>query len=179
MLQTDGPAGQGLATVVEEATQSQTTDRVGSSETNADPLAAYHDEPEPIFEPAEDRELKGPLMVRNMPAHDEIFFRRLSDKLEEVIKDNQAALPAVLKDVDQEDNAAEQTRPEVQPDAKPDVKPEVQTESHQNGSSSTASDSGTEKERSSPRSNESEELDIPLKFKRSINFGAPLGTFRY
>ncbi len=56
-----------------------------------------------------------------MPAHDEIFFRRLSDKLEEVIKDNQAALPAVLKDADQEDDATQQTKPEAQPDVKLEV----------------------------------------------------------
>ena len=57
-----------------------------------------HDiEPEPLFEPEEDRPLRGPLMVRNMPAHDEIFFQKLADKLEEVSKDDKAALPAVLK----------------------------------------------------------------------------------
>ncbi len=39
------------------------------------------DHPEPLLEPSEDVELRGPLMVRNMPAHDEIFFRKLSDKL--------------------------------------------------------------------------------------------------
>ncbi|KAK0633711.1 hypothetical protein B0T14DRAFT_416786 [Immersiella caudata] len=173
MLQTDGPSiNQGLPTVVEEATQSQTTDRSSGPDTDARPLAAYHSEPEPLYEPAEDRGLKGPLMVRNMPAHDEIFFRRLSDKLEEVIKDDQAALPAVLKDVDQEDDA-------TQSDAKTDNKPGTQAETQHDGSSSAASDSGTEKERSSPKSSDGEELDIPIKFKRSINFGAPLGTFRF
>ena len=171
MLQADGPAGRGLSTVVEEVTPAQATGRT-------DPLTAYHDEPEPIFEPSEDRELKGPLMVRNMPAHDEIFFRRLSDKLEEVVRDNQAALPAVLKDVDEEDDVAEQIRPEVQPEAKPDFKQETQTEAQQDVSSSSASDSGTERGRTSPRRNNGEDMDIPLKFKRSINFGAPFGTFR-
>ncbi|KAK0655226.1 hypothetical protein B0T16DRAFT_498812 [Cercophora newfieldiana] len=178
MLQADGPAGKGLPTVVEEAARNQRAESTEGLESDADPLAAYHDEPEPTFEHVEDRELKGPLMVRNMPAHDEIFFRRLSDKLEEVIKDNQAALPAVLKDTDQTDDAAQKTTLEAQPGTKLDSKDEAQTEVLQDESSSATSDSGTEKERSSPRSSDGEELDIPLKFKRSINFGAPLGTFR-
>ncbi|KAK4452804.1 hypothetical protein QBC34DRAFT_17129 [Podospora aff. communis PSN243] len=174
-LQTDGPGGGlGLSIVVEEATRSQVTVHQSGPETTADPLAAYHNEPEPLFEPSEDRELKGPLMVRNMPAHDEIFFRRLSDKLEEVIKDDQAALPAVLKDMDEGDDAAHQAILDPHPEGISGAHADAQHD----GSSSAASDSGTEKERSSPRSSDGEELDIPLKFKRSINFGAPLGTFR-
>ncbi|SPQ19745.1 33a8d350-5139-446f-8693-bfcd99411a06 [Thermothielavioides terrestris] len=65
------------------------------------------DHPEPMFEPTHDPQLTGPLMVRNMPAHDEIFFQALTDKLEEVSKDDKAALPAVLKDLDSAQDAGE------------------------------------------------------------------------
>ncbi|KAK0717184.1 hypothetical protein B0T26DRAFT_647930 [Lasiosphaeria miniovina] len=117
---------------------------------------------EPIYEASEDRELKGPLMVRNMPAHDEIFFRRLSDKLEEVSKDTMAALPAVLRGVDSACDKVEEPKSENTSNAKSDAQQEV-----------VAS-----KDQSSPKSGEEEELDIPLKIKRSFNFGAPFGEFR-
>lgn len=122
------------------------------------------DHPEPIFEPGEDRELKGPLMVRNMPAHDEIFFQKLSDKLEEVSKDNAAALPAVLKDSEPAKTAAQpaagegKTQAEDQPAA--------------------GSEAGSEDSRSSPKSGDEDQLDVPLKFKKRMNFGAPFGEFR-
>jgi hypothetical protein len=119
------------------------------------------DHPEPVFEPTEDRELKGPLMVRNMPAHDEIFFQKLSDKLEEVSKDNAAALPAVLKD----SGAAQPAAAEVKTQAE-----------DQPGAGSEAGSEDTSK--SSPKSSDEDELDVPLKFKKRMNFGAPFGEFR-
>jgi len=135
-------------------------------------FSRYHDEPEPVFEPLEDRELKGPLMVRNMPAHDEIFFRRLSDKLEEVSKGNEASLPAVLKDVDQE-SVSTDLASENQP-----AHSEARHENQQDNTSGGESDFGTEKAQRSPNPETEGRLDIPLKFKSSMNFGAPFGTFR-
>jgi hypothetical protein len=122
------------------------------------------DHPEPIFEPSEDRKLKGPLMVRNMPAHDEIFFQKLSDKLEEVVKDNEAALPAVLKDSELAKSAA-----------KPTIE---QSKTHAEGQSGSGSDAGSETSKSSPRSGSEEGFDVPLKFKKRMNFGAPFGEIR-
>lgn len=53
-----------------------------------------------IMEPSdEDPELKGPLTLRNIPAKDEIFLRKLSDKLEKV-GHGEDATPTVLKDAD-------------------------------------------------------------------------------
>ncbi|KAK5656502.1 hypothetical protein OQA88_4479 [Cercophora sp. LCS_1] len=156
MLQADGVSSQGLPTIGEEAADI------------LDPLSDYHNEPEPQFE-TEDRPLKGPLMVRNMPAHDEIFFRRLSDKLEEVVRDDQTALPAVLKDLDEGETTTKAEESDLQPEAK-------QLEGQQDGAVSAGSDSGTEKSRGSPKSGD--ELDIPLKLKGGMNFGAPFGTFR-
>ncbi|OIW30662.1 hypothetical protein CONLIGDRAFT_287286 [Coniochaeta ligniaria NRRL 30616] len=103
----------------------------------------------------EDAPLRGPLMVRNMPAHDEIFFQQLSDKLEEVSKGTKAAVPAVLRDV-------------VDDEESTDTKPTIAVDD-------TAAEKGSE---SSPRSRESQETDIPLKLKRNNNFGAPFGEYR-
>ena len=138
----------------------------------ADPLSEYHTEPEAVWEPEDDRELKGPLMVRNMPAHDEIFFRRLSDKLEEVVRGDQAALPAVLKDVDQQGESMEQMGPNPVPVA-PQAESQAEGQSASPGSNGPGSEGGS----SSPKSNEGD-VEVPLKFKSSLNFGAPLGTFR-
>ncbi len=61
MLQMDGPATQGWQLSWKRRRSLGTTDNIERPEANEDPLAAYHDEPEPMFEPTEDRELKGPL----------------------------------------------------------------------------------------------------------------------
>ncbi|KAG7291537.1 hypothetical protein NEMBOFW57_001556 [Staphylotrichum longicolle] len=156
-----------------------TAEEGGSAEPvhTADPFSGVTDRhgelltehPEPIFEPRDDRELKGPLMLRNMPAHDEIFFQKLSDKLQEVSKDDKAALPAVLKD-----SAA----------AKKSVAPADQLKSQAESTSDsqqreTGSDgSGSESDKSSGKSNDEEDHDVPLKFKKRMNFGAPFGEFR-
>jgi hypothetical protein len=124
---------------------------------------ALDQHPEPIFEPSEDRELKGPLMVRNMPAHDEIFFQKLSDKLEEVCKDDKAALPAVLQTSDAIDDTGEACQ-----GAKAEDKPGP----HRESVGSDGSGSG------GSRSSDEEDLDVPLKFKKRMNFGAPFGEIR-
>jgi hypothetical protein len=164
----DGASSQNTATAGE--------DGVSEPTHTADPLAGVtdrhsqllSDHPEPMFEPAGDPELKGPLMVRNMPAHDEIFFQKLSDRLEEVCKDNSAALPAVLKDSEPAEKAADptrrsKTRAEGQPGPQHDT---------------AGSDAGSEDSKSSPKSGEEEGFDVPLKFKKRMNFGAPFGEFR-
>lgn len=110
-------------------------------------IATLADHPEATMEPSEaDPELKGPLMVRNIPAKDEIFFRRLSDKLEEV-KNGEDAMPAVLR---------------YEAESKLSVTDDISS-SNDHGDSA----SNTEKE---------VEADIPLKLRRSNNFGAPLGS---
>lgn len=106
----------------------------------------------------EDAPLRGPLMVRNMPAHDEIFFKQLTDKLEELSKGPEAAVPAVLRD------AASQ---EELPDPKP-----------ARGGDDTAAEEQVSSAKSSPRSREEQEIDVPLKLKRNNNFGAPFGEVR-
>ncbi|KAK3695550.1 hypothetical protein B0T22DRAFT_110442 [Podospora appendiculata] len=163
MHQGDGPNGQALATIPEAVStfQDHATEPFPPAPTGGEQFT--DDGPAPIHEPTEDRELKGPLMLRNMPIHDEIFFQKLSDKLEEVSKDSNAALPAVLKDTSSSTEVVEQPKMEAKPDALE--------------AGSNHSDAGTEKG-GSPKSGDEQELEIPLKIKKSFNFGAPFGECR-
>ncbi|KAK4133424.1 hypothetical protein BT67DRAFT_442868 [Trichocladium antarcticum] len=122
------------------------------------------DHPEAIFEPGEDCELRGPLMVRNMPAHDEIFFQKLSDKLEEVSKDDEAALPAVLKDSERAEQPEQQSR--------------RQSDAQQAAVGADAS--GPKNDTGSPTGGDDDKPEpaIPLKLKTRMNFGAPFGAIR-
>ena len=151
----------------EDNTISQAVAAVASNDAASESSTGHDqhlgDHPEPIFEPTEDRELKGPLMVRNMPAHDEIFFQKLSDKLEEVVKDDKAALPAVLKD---DSEPAQQPAGQTKAHAG-EGEPEPQHELHRTDSSGTE---GSSKGEETP--------EIPLKFKKRMNFGAPFGAMR-
>ena len=127
------------------------------------------DHPEPLLEPTEDIALRGPLMVRNMPAHDEIFFRKLSDKLEEVSKGSEASVPAVLRVAA---CAPEETgEPEKE---KQENNNNVQAGTDVDGAPATAGSEGSGKDKGS----DDEGLEIPLKLKKSNNFGAPFGEFR-
>lgn len=141
-----------------------------SSDACSRPDETLGDHPEPVFEPDEDRELTGPLMVRNMPAHDEIFFQKLSDKLEEVTKDHNAALPAVLKESEPAAAAAADG-----PVEQGSSQRQSQRGPRQGGPD--ADDPGTEESKSSSRQSDGEP-EIPLKLKRSINLGAPFGEVR-
>lgn len=161
----DGASSQGTATAGEDGAPELTDPFPGVTDRHGNLLA---DHPEPTFEPADDPELKGPLMVRNMPAHDEIFFQKLSDKLEEVRKDNEAALPAVLKDPELAGTAA---NPAVQSKTQTDGQPGPQHDT-------AGSDAGSEDGKSSPKSGEEGEFDVPIKFKKRMNFGAPFGEVR-
>lgn len=61
------------------------------------PTLADGDHEPAILEPSdEDHELKGPLTLRNIPAKDEIFLRKVSDKLERVLS-GEDATPTVLQ----------------------------------------------------------------------------------
>ncbi|KAM3509441.1 hypothetical protein MY10362_000605 [Beauveria mimosiformis] len=52
---------------------------------------------QPQFEPKDDVPLKGPLMVKNIPAQDEIFWARVNQKLEGISHSEEEALPTVIK----------------------------------------------------------------------------------
>ncbi|OHE95831.1 hypothetical protein CORC01_08828 [Colletotrichum orchidophilum] len=127
------------------------------------------DEPLPTLEAADDVGLKGPLMVRNIPAHDEIFFKRLSEKLEDV-SSGADAVPTCMKvptpELVEEPLAAKENLYAAKMDA------------------DAASDKGSISDRASSADRDDmsesqrklEEIDVPLKLKQSTNFGAPLGA---
>lgn len=119
-------------------------------------------EPEPMNEVPDDRPLKGPLMVRNIPAHDEIFFRRLSEKLEDVSRGGQEATPTCMQPADDEEpfQAAKENAQAELPGTDGAV---------EKGSDTHDSDSDTQ----GPGD---DTVEIPLKLKKTTNFGAPLGT---
>ncbi|KAI0395210.1 hypothetical protein F5Y17DRAFT_221618 [Xylariaceae sp. FL0594] len=130
-----------------------TTGQEGSS---AHPLP---DEPsfseEAVLDTSEDDPaLKGPLCLKNRPAADEIFLRRLSDKLEEVRATD--ATPSVLSDPAIPDDTDESSA---------SMKPEAE-------GSGVANDGPDE----DPVKDLEEE--IPLKLKKSQNFGQPFGQAR-
>ncbi|KAI1755795.1 hypothetical protein F4782DRAFT_487022 [Xylaria castorea] len=109
---------------------------------------------EAILEPSDDDPtLKGPLCLKNRPAADEAFLRRLSDKLEEVKATD--ATPSVLSE------------PEISQDAG-----ERLTDLGATVSTVPTNDSHLED------GLEDVEEDVPLKLKKSSNFGQPLGRAR-
>ncbi|KAL0937911.1 uncharacterized protein CTRU02_207642 [Colletotrichum truncatum] len=136
--------------------------RGDSSDVNDDTFGDGFEEPEPTMEATDDVALKGPLMVRNIPAHDEIFFQRLSEKLEDVSR-GEDAVPTCLKESTDDLLAgpSEQKENSLAPKTDADA----------------TSDIGSAADKEEPESQPKvEEADIPLKLKQSTNFGAPLGS---
>ncbi|KUI72979.1 hypothetical protein VM1G_08136 [Cytospora mali] len=105
-----------------------------------------------ILEPSdEDPELKGPLTLRNMPAKDEIFLRKLADKLEKVGSGGEDATPTVLRHPDEDGDEDEDIG-----------EPSAATA----GAVAEGDSEGVE----------GVEEHIPLKIKKTSNFGKPLGS---
>lgn len=111
-------------------------------------------EPEAMLEPSEeDRPLAEPMMLRNMPAKDEVFLRCLDDKLKESLEVNDAT-PTVLSGIE---NPMEAT-------------------AHAANQAAEGANEGL----SGPDAGEDDDAsvdlgDVPLKLKKTANFGAPLG----
>ncbi|KAF6844275.1 hypothetical protein CMUS01_01244 [Colletotrichum musicola] len=136
--------------------------RADSSDVKDDVFAnGFHDD-EPTLEATDDVALKGPLMIRNIPAQDEIFFQRLSEKLD-VVSRGEDAVPTCLKDSTEDLRAGPSEHKGNNPNAKVDA-----DATSDRGSALDDADS-----ESQPKA---EEIDIPLKLKKSTNFGAPLGS---
>jgi hypothetical protein len=116
------------------------------------------DHPEEKFEPTGDSKLKGPLMVRNIPAYDQEFFKLVNEKLES-IQSGQGAIPSVLKNPIEGDAETANQEASAQPI----------TLGYQ------PSASGHGKTIVDELQSDEDEADIPLKIKTSLNFGLPLG----
>lgn len=102
--------------------------------------------------PDEDLPLKGPLHLRNLPAKDAKFFDLLDKKLKDVSKgETEDALPKVL----QNDTLAGEKAGDQKPESK------------------------SQRSSQAPSPSEAESsLEIPLRIRKTSNFGAPLGEIR-
>ncbi|KAI1851988.1 hypothetical protein JX266_002841 [Neoarthrinium moseri] len=109
--------------------------------------------PDALLRPSDDdRELSGPLSLRNQQAFDEIFLGKVADKLQDSIQSDNAT-PTVLK--------TGLSEPEDGSSYFPQPKAVVgDDDSAENDQPSQPDEAG----------------EIPLKFKNNSNFGAPLGT---
>lgn len=125
--------------------------------------ASEIDEQEPPFEPTDDAPLKGPLMIKNIPAQDEIFWAQVNKKLEP-ISHGEDALPTVMRGQDEDASTADLSDNAVLSlglDAASDL-PSLDT------------DDGISSGGSKPKTIEP---DVPLKLRTTTNFGAPFGAF--
>ncbi|KHO00949.1 uncharacterized protein MAM_01727 [Metarhizium album ARSEF 1941] len=121
-----------------------------------------HDD-EGYLEPSDDVHLKGPLMIKNIPAQDEVFWEQVNQRLDPISR-GQDALPKVLQSPEIE---ATQNPPAVLQELPPEDGgiPEQAT-------ADMASDDGGD----DGEGKASVEQDVALKFKNTCNFGAPFGT---
>jgi hypothetical protein len=136
-------------------------------ESKVEPL---HQDPPEQLEPKDDVRMKGPLMIRNIPAHDEIFWAALNQKLEP-ISQGQGALPSALRTelVNLEsiagpsalNHGAQRHVSVLGGDASHDTQGPAEDP---NGKTPPANTEGAI------------EGNIPLKLKSTTNFGAPFGV---
>ncbi|RGP63545.1 hypothetical protein FLONG3_9851 [Fusarium longipes] len=120
-----------------------------------------------MMEPSDgDKPLKGPLMLRNMPAKDELFWEEVHKKLEP-ISQGQNALPAVMQSQ------------ELGHIAGPSG---LNAPAHASKQSGCFGGDGSSDARADADTSDGEtdgkaiEVDVPLKLKNTSNFGAPFGA---
>lgn len=115
-----------------------------------------------FLEPVDDVPLKGPLMIRNIPAHDEKFWEQVDRRLDPISR-GQNALPKVLQS--------------QEPILAPALvfggqhAPGQEGDTQENDPQTKSEDDEGDEEAGS-----SVEPDVPLKFKSTSNFGAPFGS---
>ncbi|PHH86366.1 hypothetical protein CDD83_10362 [Cordyceps sp. RAO-2017] len=143
-------------------TQAEGT-RESQSESDPDRLSDADEAGEYPLEPHDDVPLKGPLMIRNIPAQDELFFARLDRKLESVVS-GQDSVPSVLRAASPDPGAARAPPAVAAQPRQPAPSPPV-------GGGDASQDTGSTPE------NEETDLDpeVPLRLKTTSNFGAPFG----
>ncbi|PFH56735.1 hypothetical protein XA68_16059 [Ophiocordyceps unilateralis] len=113
--------------------------------------------------PCDDASLKGPLMVKNIPAQDDLFFAQLDQKLESVISSGEDALPSVLRTP----SPAEPAAPPV--GSRPVA---VQASLGLDGAHELA----VEVDEGAADDDKDIEPDVPLRLRSTANFGAPFGS---
>lgn len=114
---------------------------------------------EAYLEPSDDVPLKGPLMIKNIPAQDEIFWEKVNQRLDPISR-GQDALPKVLQSPEHEapHNPLEANQQTFGPVRKPDNESAVVESDDEAGDGKATV-----------------EPDVPLKFRSTSNFGAPFG----
>jgi hypothetical protein len=143
------------------------------AEQNADAAVKIIDEQLELgpLEPADDVPLKGPLMIKNIPAQDEIFWAEVNKKLEP-ISQGRDAVPTVMRaDLEELEAAAGSSAAALliqqrqQPRAVDPVGGgDASHDSHAGSDAPVAPRPGTS------------DGDVPLKLKTTTNFGAPFGV---
>lgn len=128
----------------------------------------HQDHPEPKLDAATDKPLKGPLMIKNIPAQDEIFWAAVNKKLKP-ISQGQDALPAVMRSSPD----ASEVNPESEEAVPSDfMLPKSIEPVGGDGSNDVHAESEDDCETPGKMVTE----HIPLRFKSTSNFGAPFGA---
>ncbi|KAG6036430.1 hypothetical protein E4U41_005732 [Claviceps citrina] len=119
-------------------------------------------EVEGLLEPADDVPLRGPLMIKNIPAQDEIFWARVNQLLDPISR-GKDALPKVLQS-----SELDATQPLN------DISTPRQEDAEAPGESSAALPSDNDDE--AEDDDAAVEADVSLVFKATSNFGTPFGS---
>ncbi|CAJ0548286.1 Ff.00g050400.m01.CDS01 [Fusarium sp. VM40] len=120
-----------------------------------------------LMEPSDgDKPLKGPLMLRNMPAKDELFWEEVHKKLEP-ISQGLNSLPAVMQ-TDEMESIAGPSSLNI-----PAVGPKSVGPVGGDGSADAKAETGHS---DGEGGGKAIEADVPLKLKSTSNFGAPFGA---
>lgn len=122
------------------------------------------------LEPTDDVPLKGPLMIKNIPAQDEIFWAEVNKKLEP-ISQGRDAVPTVMRaDLEELEDAADSSATAllIQQNQQPRAVDPV------GGGDASHDNHDPPNEVVSPRPGTSDG-DVPLKLRTTTNFGAPFG----
>jgi hypothetical protein len=121
--------------------------------------------PAEVMDPEDDVKLKGPLMIKNIPAQDEIFWDQVNKKLEP-ISQGRDALPTVMRTSLGDEDAP--GAPKGLGGFRAQVAPVGGDASHDAGAA------GDEAE-AEVNGQKGVEGEIPLKLRSTTNFGAPFG----
>lgn len=126
---------------------------------------AQEGHPEEVMDPEDDVKLKGPLMIKNIPAQDEIFWDQVNKKLEPISL-GQDALPTVMRTSLGDEDAP--GAPKGLEGFRAQVAPVGGDASHDAGA-------GGDEAEAEVSGQKGVEGEIPLKLRSTTNFGAPFG----
>ncbi|KAL5604414.1 hypothetical protein BROUX41_002386 [Berkeleyomyces rouxiae] len=142
-------------------------------------IAQAEDFDSTLTPPEHDKPLKGPLMITNIPAKDEIFLAKLAEKLE-AVKISREASPESLTHSEKDEESQFPPPPLPVDEAKHDSTmpqghqtPQMNVQGGGNGNTSKRPRTVAEL----VDDEEDDEPDIPLRFKKTTNFGLPMGQF--